>query len=185
MKKTLLFSLLLPIICTSCLKTRVNNENVFPAETQEGKNTFGCFINGQAFIAATTLFGLVRPVNVYYYKDSTAYHKAGFLSINGTDARSSMDIAGDIMINKQQVFGTGTYNLQPVANCGTANGCDDIVYSNVKANKPYFGEYGTLTVTKLDTLNKIVSGRFSFVAKDTLGNSVQITAGRFDAKYLN
>jgi hypothetical protein len=107
------------------------------------------------------------------------------LSIGGIDARYSLDIAGDIVINKLQVFGVGEYYLMHVANCGSNYGCDGIGYHNAKTSKTYFAESGKLTIIKLDIINKIVSGRFNFLAKDTAGNRIQITNGRFDAKYLN
>lgn len=185
MQRVLLAFTLLTAISMSCRKNSDNNADSFPAETQEGKNTLGCYINDTAFISGTILFGQVRPVNVSYYRDSTTYYKAGFLSIGGIDARYFLDIAGDIVINKLQVFGPGEYNLQHVANCGSNYGCDDIGYHNAKTNKTYFAESGKLIITKLDTINNIVSGRFNFVAKDTTGNRIQITNGRFDAKYLN
>jgi hypothetical protein len=186
MKKILLVLTLLMTISLSCRKNSDDASNIFPIETQEGRNTFGCYVNGSAFIAGTTLFGLVSPVNVSYYQDSAQYYQAGFLSINGIDARYSLDVAGDIVINKLKVFGVGEYNLQHAGgNCASTYSCDDIGYRNATTGRIYYAESGKLIVTKLDTVSKIVSGKFNFIAKDTLGNRIEVTDGRFDARYSN
>ena len=136
----------------SCRKN--NNGIQFPAETQSGLNTFGCYLDGEPFIPSTTLFGNVHPVSAYYTPDSTQYYKAGFLSIQGIDARSSLDIAGDIFLQKLAVFGIREYSLSHVFNCGQPFDCDGDSYSNAKEGKNYFIENGQVTITKLDTLNK-------------------------------
>ncbi len=168
----------------SCHKNNTNNIQ-FPAETQNGLNTFGCYINDKAFIPSATLFGNVKPINVYYTPDSTQYYMAGFLSIQGIDARYSLDFAGNIILQKLQVFGTGEYSLNHVFNCTNPYNCDGGGYYNAKENKTYFIESGKLTITKLDTVNKIISGKFYFTSKDTLGNLKEVKKGVFDTKYIN
>ena len=185
-KSTVLILSSVLISTVSCLKQQ-NQADAFPAETQEGKNTIGCYIDGTPFIAATTLFGAVLPVSVTFYKDTIQYpHKAGFLSIGGTDARYTLDVAGHLSLNKVNVFAMGNY---PLTNqnliCIERRECDGIAYYNSKTGRTYFAESGKFTLTRLDTINKIVSGRFYFTAKDSLGNRIQITDGRFDAKYRN
>lgn len=121
---------------------------------------------------------------VYYAADSNLYYKAGFLSILGTDARYNLDFAGKVSIQKLPVLGTGEYSLGHVFNCASSPyDCDAGSYYNAKEWKNYFIESGKLTITKLDTINKIISGRFYFTAKDTLGNRKEITNGVFDTKY--
>lgn len=186
MKKILLVLTLLITTLLSCRKNRTDTSYIFPTETQEGKNTFGCYVNSTAFIAGTTLFGLVSPVNANYYKDSTQYYQGGFLSINGIDARYSLNVAGNVVINKLRVFGVGEYNFQNTGgNCASTYSCDDIGYHNASTGKTYFAESGKLIITKLDTLTKIISGKFDFIAKDTSGNKVEVIDGRFDVKYSN
>jgi len=76
--KRILISLSFLSLFISCRKNK-SDIIQFPAETQSGLNTFGCYIDGQAFIPSTTLFGNIRPINVYYTPDSTRYYNAGFL----------------------------------------------------------------------------------------------------------
>jgi len=171
------------VLTSSCWKSD-RPEISFPAETRSGLNTFGCYIDGSPFVPSTTLFGNVRPISVYYNHDSTQYYPAGFLSINGIDARYELDVAGNVLIQKLQVFGEGNYPISHVFNCIDDYRCDGGGYLNAKESKNYFIDTGRLTITRLDTINKIISGRFSFVAKDTLGNAREIKNGIFDTKYV-
>jgi hypothetical protein len=182
MKKIALKTMFILFI-VACKKEQ--KTDALPPETQEGKNTFGCLINNEALLAGTTLFGLVSPVNVSYFATAQSGFEAGSLYIQGIDARYSLDIAGFVAVQKMKVFGPGEYSLQSVTNCNQKPTCDASFYFNSKLSQNFFAESGKLTVTKLDTLNKIVSGRFNFMAKDSLGNVKNITDGRFDAKYMN
>jgi hypothetical protein len=169
--------------CSGCNKSS-SPEIVFPRETREGLNTFGAYIDGVPFIAATTLFGNVRPVNVIYEPGPDGFYPAGFLSIQGIDARYSMDQAGNIILQKQKITGPGDYPLSHSFGCPQVNDCDAGGYENAKQARNFFIDSGVLTITKLDTLAKIVSGRFSFVASDPLGNRLKVTGGVFDARYI-
>ena len=168
--------------CVSCRKS-TKQQITFPEATQEGKNTFGSYIDGDQFIAASTIFGLVRPINVAYYYDSTNDFKAGSIFIQGIDARSTLPIAGFIAIQKMNVFGTGTFPLTYVSNCSRQYTCDASFYYNSQLSKNYFADSGELTISKLDTVNRIISGTFHFTAKDSTGVKKEITNGRFDVKY--
>jgi len=174
-------------VCSLLLSCRKSSADTiqFPMETQSGLNTFGCYIDDKAFIASTTLFGSVQPINVYYTPDSTKYYKAGFLSIQGTDARYSLNFAGSVSLQRLKVFGIGEYSLYHVFNCSNPYDCDGGGYYNAKERKTYFIESGKLTIIKLDTANKIISGRFNFMSKDTLGNRIEVKNGVFDTKYIN
>ncbi len=181
MKKELLGLFLLLFI--SCSKEF--NIDKLPDETQEGKNTFGCYINNKLLVTGTTLFGQVSPVNVNYFFDSIPRFRAGSLFIQGIDARYSLDIAGFIAIQKMDVFKTGDYSLKFINDCKPDPSCDASFYYNSKLNRNFFAESGKLTITKLDTVNKIVAGRFNFIAIDSFGNKKEITNGRFDTKFTN
>lgn len=186
-KMTILTFIVFIALTISCSKNN-EKESSFPAETQQGKNTLGCYVDGNPFYSATNLFGLVNPINVYYYKDSfPLLYSAGYLSVQGIDARYDLAIAGNIVIHKKNIFAVGEYPLvsQSVAFCNQNRSCDYTGYYNSKSGKSYSAESGKLILTKLDTVNKIVSGRFYFTAKDSLGNKIQVTNGRFDAKYPN
>jgi len=170
------------LIIASCEKSNTP-AIVFPEITQEGKNTFGCYVDHDQFIASTTLFGLVHPISVSYFYDSTQMYKAGSLFIQGIDARSTLPFAGSVVVQKMNIFAPGTYPLTYIPNCSQQYTCDASWYRNTTLSTNYFSESGELIITKLDTVNRIVSGTFHFTAKDLNGVKKEITNGRFDAKY--
>lgn len=180
--------ILATVSCLFCLlmACRKNNNTLpFPTETQSGLNSFGCYIDGKAFVASTTVFGNVKPLTIYYTPNPTPYYKAGFLSIQGIDARYALDHAGNVTIQKLKVFGTGEYPLGHAFDCADPYSCDRGGYYNAKEGKTYFIETGSLTITKLDTISKIISGRFRFTAKDSSGNRRDVQGGVFDGRYSN
>lgn len=178
----IILSTIAATIFISCGKDVI--ENRLPTETQEGKNTFGALVDGEPFLAEATLFGLVKPINISYFKDSINSYNAGFLAIGATDARfSSSPVAGRIVINKLNIFQPGEYPLVDDPDHSGGYQYDEIAYYNEKSQKTYLAQSGNLTVTKLDTINNIISGHFYFTAVDSQGVKVEIKKGRFDVKY--
>ena len=49
LKRLLLLCLALLLLANECKK---ENYDTLPPETQEGKNTFGCYVNGELFVKA-------------------------------------------------------------------------------------------------------------------------------------
>ena len=153
--------------------------------------TFKCKINGKEFHPSTTLGGNVQPINVYYCPTGSQRYfnyPRGHLSIQGIDARYSLDIAGSVCIQKIGVFGVGEYPLT-FQECENFYSCDASWY--YKSNEwdyftkegNYFAESGKLTITKLDTIERRISGTFYFDAKDIKGHKKKITNGVFNVKY--
>jgi hypothetical protein len=157
---------------------------MFPAETAEGLNTFGAYIDGRPFLTATTLFGNVRPVTGIYFPGANPNYPPGFLSILGIDARYQLEDAGRIVFQKLGVFGPGEYPISHVFNCPKPEDCDGGAYVKANTNQVYFILSGMVTITKLDTVQKIVAGRFAFVVKDSLNNTRRVTNGVFDCTYI-
>jgi len=52
--------------------------------------------------------------------------------------------------------------------------------------KKYYGKSGKISITKIDTENKLITGTYSFVLSTTGGELVTITDGKFaNLKYIN
>jgi hypothetical protein len=153
---------------SSCEK---ENFTTLPPETQTGANTFGCYINGELFVASSKYApwghshigaGYLRGMKLLTFG---GYGKSGVLGIEIIDPKE-----GVYMKMTRASF---------VPNDEWGRDCF------------LFGgkEIGEITLTKLDTVNCIVSGRFKFQGKcsDPLFNitgdsTVNITEGRFDIK---
>ena len=185
MRHKILLIILLMLTHFSC-KKRIAEPLKFPDETQEGKNTFACYVDGKEFIAvmpAITVYSL-HPITANYYTQAIDFYKAGSLFVQGIDATVETPADGSIAIQKMNLFGTGDFPLSYIDSCTQPYTCDASFFYNYEVGN-YFAQNGKLTITRLDTLNKIVAGRFYFTAKDTLGNKIEITNGRFDIKYFN
>jgi hypothetical protein len=168
----------------SCIKSGSTSVS-FPAATQSGKNTFGCYIDGVPFIPYSTLNGNVIPITASYYYDSSTVNQipAGFFSLQGIDVLAPQKMNGSFFIQKVGLFAPGQYSISSQPNCGDPYQCDGGGYENSPTEDFYFIDSGTLNITRLDTVNKIISGTFNFSVKDSLGNTKQITDGVFDVKY--
>ena len=153
--------------------------------------TFRCQIDGKVFQPSTTLGGNVSPINVYYCPTgSQGYmnYPLGYLSIQGIDANYSLDIAGNICIQKIGVLDVGEYSLT-YKECEDFYSCDASWYyksnewNSTTKEGNYFAENGKLTITKLDTIARKISGTFYFNTKDIKGKNKIITNGVFNVKY--
>ena len=104
----------------------------------------------------------------------------------GYDDRITFGLGGknvdqkiSITIVLRNLTKTGIYELT-----STELNFGDLVNSSYRLTTTKFKK-GTITITKLDLANKIISGTFEFTAedKDNPQNTVKVTDGWFDGKY--
>ena len=154
-----------------------------PEPTETGANTFGAKINGELW-GPMKLQGIIntKVLEARYYGDGT-------LLITASNYASSPK-ESEMEIYLYNVKDTGTY----IVNDNTVH------YPRPAANFMYFEERkltptetwitnskytGTVTISKLDTQNKIVAGTFSFdaISVGMDPKTLKVTDGRFDLKY--
>ncbi|MBC7557339.1 MAG: hypothetical protein H7195_10300 [Chryseobacterium sp.] len=157
----------------SCKKEKLTKE------TQVGANTFSCKINDVVHIPNNEAFGskaisasLNRNENAEFYDLDilTNYSRNNpFEKIYLTLFKINQ--VGVYKLNGGE-FRYGTYIL------GIANGLGGITYNSKAFNK------GEVNITKLDLVNKIISGTFWFEATNLNdpNDKVSVTDGRFDLK---
>jgi Family of unknown function (DUF6252) len=174
MNRLLLYSALL--LLTQCSKCKDNPEPVdqLPPATQEGRNTFGCLLNGQAW----TPRGNEGFSNFTVDYDPT--HAQGTLSVAATRIRSATNDHQTLGLFSDSIRTPGTYVLQTRGRHGAGmvdlrTGCQ--YYST----DPIYCR-GRLTITRLDQQAGIVSGTFAFVLAKPGCDTVRVTEGRFDKK---
>lgn len=99
--------------------------------------------------------------------------RIGMREYSNTSSRLDFYISDDVDLS------TKTYNLSDVNFLGS--------YTSTTLNNFITDSQntGTITITKFDKINKIVSGTFNFKAKNQNGEIVIISDGRFDKKFLN
>jgi hypothetical protein len=162
----ILFLLSMP----SCKKEDVE-KNELPPITQAGKNTFGCYVNGQLWVPAvqhpferkiTPVFGTWIRLDVQRYltKDASDLQ---FLKLFMNPEESNT-----------------TQKLLIPENAG-------ISYENHISNCLYIGEEGDraegyVTVTKFSLTEKILAGTFEITIYKNNCETLKFTEGRFDIK---
>ena len=176
MKKAILFLTLITTL--SCCNKNDDNPNPIdqlPPATQTGEQTFGCLINGEPFVPPK--FGSNAP-GAFYQFVGGAYTLSIYGSISGGSNLKSINIGCLDMPLIQET----TYLLKErVTNnyFGAYNIGGGITFSGASTTV----NPGTLTITRFDPVNFIISGTFEFTVLDNNGNEIHITNGRFDMNY--
>lgn len=171
----LLFGSALLLLSSQCKKSDksppLTELQKLPAITQGGRNTFGCLINGKAFVPggggifANTFSVIYDPTFQGGYFAITARHY--FDNTNQT-----------VNLGADSTNTVGTYNLQLHSRYG-------IFYVDGRTSCDFNTWYdppisGTLIITRFDTNPGIISGTFSFKAATAACGTIEGTDGRFD-----
>ena len=164
--------------CSSCKK----EVDALPPETQTGANTFGCLIDGKAYIPQKNSgFGAVDPVRAGYL---TALPPVFFNNTNVLVITRGGGASFTIFLRNVNKIGAYPLNFdtspypqesypQNYASCSTSSG----FYTTTTIHT------GVVEITRADTIGGFVSGRFSFTGLDrTTNKTIQVTEGRFDCK---
>ncbi|MEO0555688.1 MAG: DUF6252 family protein [Bacteroidota bacterium] len=157
---------------TGCSDDEPNSQepiDQLPPATQEGKNTFGCFVNGEAWVTKTSI-------------DASAIYQGGFLQIGANIEESNRDEGIGLRID-ELISENTIYNITKVVE----NGSVRFVNST---NTVCFYDYenaisGNITVSKFTLVQPyIVSGTFEFTTALNGCDTIRVTNGRFDLNYI-
>jgi hypothetical protein len=198
MKKTsLYFTFVLTLISTICiLSCRPEPDpepdpnycqTELPCPTETGKNTFGCYINGAAWVADIAPYVLDPTA----HKTQADYDEIG----HGTDNDSYLSISAS-RIN-DTTSGFMRLYIRPLIKVGEIKNGNAVrvdgtafIEKTDKGNplSTLWFDLDTLfdykiEITHLDTIKNIVAGRFSFIGTTASKDTVKVTEGRFDLIY--
>jgi len=184
MKKVLrtpfiLFTFLL-LTANQCVRQPHGPNDPLPPATQEGKEIFACYVNGNAFIAT--------PYNCFYqydYEDGRHY-----LSIRGDDKTYfndtslpwSINLGSNIDIQEDMTLRLSKW----IEGQDSAHGCIFLTAKNGDGVGNCTDENltGEMHITKFDLQNRIISGTFWFdVINPLTGDTLEIRDGRFDVHF--
>jgi hypothetical protein len=176
--KNLLFLILTTFALTSCDKDdkpKTELEKLPPA-TQTGARTFGCLLDGVAFV----------PDNRNLAKQCVyQYFNGYYFSLQGNTYPKNQLIGLGLSTHNLKIEEGKTYILQDNID-GNASGFyyfgDDITGVN-ELKRTSDIEKGEMKITKLDFTKHIVSGTFWYDIKDSKGIIHQIREGRFDMPF--
>jgi hypothetical protein len=179
MKKTLYAFLILFAFCfAKCEKDKIDSNGLPPA-TQEGKNTLGFMLNGQPW----TPQGFSGTGNLSVDYDEGINN--GILGIVAYRTISSSDKTQFILgIIDSLNFKTAPFTLLIKKKSIGALSYSTKYYCDINHYDTSIYETGRITITKLDKVDRIIAGTFEGVLyKQTCGDTIRITQGRFDMKY--
>ncbi len=168
------WGLLLLILATACRRDPPEPEPDLPPETQEGKDTFGCYLNGVPWKPSQKEWGnntlYVQFDGTYFalyakYNEGEKFERIDFFSDKVSSLRE-----GEYPIKKSLGFDNRANFWDLNKNIRLMSMDADVV------------DDGVLTITKFDLNKKFVSGRFWF--KLQKGDAkYEATEGRFDISF--
>ncbi|MBC6612104.1 hypothetical protein H8B15_14340 [Hymenobacter sp. BT507] len=170
------------VLCllTSCEKDPFNR---LPNATQKGKNTAGFMLDGEAWLPeGKYLTSTTKGVNGYWRGNSTI--GLSFVQVNTSKGRDS---GLEIRIVGIRQLGTYSLGQDPQLALGERRqGYASFFISQPAPSIQYYTgptAPGTVTITRLDTINRIASGTFDLTLLEDGGtHTVCITKGRFDVR---
>ena len=183
MKQSSLFILILALAASACKKN--DPEAGLPPATQEGRNTAGCLVNGERFVAAESGGSLLsNPIPALaggFYEDSLYY-----LTLAGKTNRGITRIH---MFFRSQSPGTYFFN-QTTPSLDRAGLRYTLRYAAcyfLETKEFYITDAqhtGQVVLTRADLRSGISAGTFEFTAASTFDprKTVTVTKGRFDRR---
>jgi hypothetical protein len=176
MKNILLFGLVICLLL-SCKK----DIEELPEATQTGANTFGARVNGAFWVPGGKNILTTDVLEARFGGSNSVF-------IHARDFRA-IPTEREFVIYLQGITGPGVYHLNSTTS----------IYPNQSASYAYYEERrfrpfaewitdaqhtGTVTVTRYDETEKIISGTFEFTAVnlDDPSQTITVTDGRFDVE---
>ncbi|RYE18438.1 MAG: hypothetical protein EOP51_21960 [Sphingobacteriales bacterium] len=171
------------LLLTACSKDDdTNSPDTLPPATQEGKNTFGCKVNGRNWVPDSDDW-MASVLYSHYISQDTTVGPKGQLHVGASNGILHQGVRFTIPV-LPPILGNYTLNQSHYL-LGGGGGYSSNISPN--SSNDYFTDTlhtGTVTLTKFDTINHIVSGTFYFQAKLQGGTeTVNVTDGRFDISY--
>ena len=170
-------------IFSSCKKTKTEPTELskLPAASQTGANTFGCLVNGKAWVAQTDCKFLCNSPFKVSYNPSFG----GVIGVTGDwlNTANNIDQRIDMLIdssNYKLLHNISIINPRhsarfidyKLSNCGKYDHYDDSSVIHI----------GVVNLTRYDLSYGVISGTFNFTLTKPGCETINITEGRFDKK---
>jgi len=158
---------------------------VLPPATQEGKNTFGCLVNGEVWIPRVPIFSWTIYDKALSFDESKGLgYGYGTFRLVDAPIADWMSLSFGFTFFEPSVFHT------------TPDDSDSSLFSVLfrRGNSGYYEpDYSvplasnTWKVTKVDTVKNFISGTFEFtlIHKTNPNDTIKFTEGRFDLLYYS
>jgi len=172
--KNLLFSLFIAITFLACKKSNNNIGDSLPPITQEGKNTFGCLINGKVYLPK----GFEQNHPSFEMIVDPTFNG----NLNVRTFRKENGVTQSFGFTCYSVIGIGTFELPGQIYPLYAKDINSNNCYYVSSNNNF--RSGRVNITRYDLANGIISGTFEFKLYDDQisCDTIYIKQGRFDKK---
>jgi len=170
MKYSLWLLFLLPLLAVECEENNpIAPIDQLPPETRTGEYTFGCLVNGEAFVPEST-----NQITAIYLDKILQIGGGAFINPGEQDIQlfiySSIQEGVEYSLTDSLVSGSRL----------VVRGTD----ISTCRYEPENTLSGTLTITHFDSINYIVSGTFEFTTATKDCDTIRVTDGRFDIPYI-
>jgi hypothetical protein len=182
MKTYLIFLALILLSLTACKKDKNINgtgtpppqQQQLPPITTEGKNTFGCLVNGNVWLPEVT------PYQMFVYPLTSSYNPNFGFDVKTTKKISNSIFQG-ISLQIINLNDTGEYYLNSNSSIGSYGTYSDALIDCFYSTNTT--QVGKVKIIKFDIPNKIIAGTFEMKLWKNGCDTINITDGRFDVKY--
>ena len=174
-------SLVLLTQCSHSKQSDPSPVSQLPPATQTGANTFGCLVNGRAYVPGgnngTANFALLYEpaTSTYQFSQFNAY------TYNITASRKYINLYCGPITASQRIFSI-SLDINSMLPLGGAVGCYDGPEGDFCNDKGLKYRHGQLVITRLDEQAGVIAGTFEFTSVTTKGDTLKVTQGRFDSK---
>lgn len=180
--KSLLLFLIFTTSIAGCKKASTVKDELakLPPATQVGLNTFGCLVNGKAWVAQ-------RDDCAPFICDPA------FKMLYNGDNGGSLSVFAKKIINNSSyaiTIGTDSLNFKNIFLYFPNNGVD-FIYNNqlgnnecslLRSDMNNVFTSGKVVISRFDLSNRIISGTFEFTLYKSGCDTIKVTNGRFDGK---
>ena len=179
--KRLVFILLLVFagICCSCRNdddSDLTPIEQLPAQTTVGVNTAGCLVNGVVLLPS----GRANETKLrcqYARRNGEYVFILGIINRDQQYSRSVILRTENFQLDEGKSYKFLEKPIQIWAEHSIESGLINYYDTDMDHS-------GILSITRLDEEQRIISGTFSFTAVNDQGETVEVTDGRFDMRYI-
>ncbi|MDJ1467129.1 hypothetical protein [Xanthocytophaga flava] len=167
-------AIFLVTIVTSLLFFSCEKEMELPPITQIGANTFGCRINGKAWVPEAGKPADYNDILIYEFEE---YRDSGVFQVRASNTKRG----GYVALFSNVAGSVGTY---PISRTDSTH-VTQVILGFGKCQ--YFSDedatcVGSITLTRVDYQAGILSGTFSYTISLPDCETIHVTDGRFDLK---
>lgn len=150
------------------------NQDKLPRPTQKGKNTFGCLVNGKIWIPKG--YDGMPSLDLYFNSKTGVFNLGAYRYSDSAEKEKQ-----EIILLAKDLRERSTYKLIDLFHGAAIFGDGEMKCFYVVGPSVY--RTGSMTITKISTKKRIISGVFEFTLAKPNCDTIKVTEGRFDMKF--